>query len=143
MGNVAPIPLLPLSATHLLRANQQTKPHASKPKPKPNLLSTSAYDYSSLFSQMVPIKCLFFAKSAELAKTEHLVIELDDAQTDINHLLQRLFQRVPALSALNGSTMVAVNMEYLDAIKEDGSIDSDRVLQAGDEVALIPPVSGG
>jgi len=45
-----------------------------------------------------------------------------------------LVERFPRLAGLCGRSAFAVNAEYADA---------DRLLAAGDEVALIPPVSGG
>lgn len=47
----------------------------------------------------------------------------------------RLFNlKYSAICSLDNSIMIAVNEEYAD---------SSLVLQNGDEVALIPPVSGG
>lgn len=49
-------------------------------------------------------------------------------------LLQRLISDYPKLAAYAPHLMVAVNTEYAD---------KDSLLHAGDEVAFIPPVSGG
>lgn len=49
-------------------------------------------------------------------------------------LMERLVEQYPKLARLAPSLAIAVNREYADA---------ERILQAGDEVALIPPVSGG
>jgi MoaE-MoaD fusion protein len=88
------------------------------------------------------VVCVFFAKTAELAKTDQVQLDVADGMS-VGAFVALILERFPALALLNGSTMVAVNMEYLDPIKEDGSFDSNLVLNNGDEVALIPPVSGG
>ena len=49
-------------------------------------------------------------------------------------LFDTLVAEVPGLGAMRSSTMLMVNQEYVRA---------DRELRDGDEVALIPPVSGG
>jgi len=50
----------------------------------------------------------------------------------VGDLLELLAQRIPALLAARG--MIAVNQTY---------VGSDVELHEGDEVAFIPPVSGG
>jgi molybdopterin converting factor subunit 1 len=82
---------------------------------------------------MVAIK--LFAIYREKAKVDK--IELD-MQKDISlkDLIEIVKERIPSIKGLikEGRGMVAVNQEIakLDAIVKDG-----------DEVALIPPVSGG
>ncbi len=51
----------------------------------------------------------------------------------IDHLKILLEQKFPQLSQL-GSYMIALNNEYASA---------DDVIHEGDELAIIPPVSGG
>jgi molybdopterin synthase catalytic subunit len=51
-----------------------------------------------------------------------------------SQLMVQLQEQYPRLATLAPALAVAVNREYAE---------SDRVLQEGDEVALIPPVSGG
>ena len=72
-----------------------------------------------------------FASYREAAGTNRLDMPLRrDAR--VQDLLAVLAPRIPALSAARG--MVAVNHTYVSA---------DAELHDGDEVALIPPVSGG
>ena len=47
-----------------------------------------------------------------------------------------LAERFPSLAEAAGSITLAVNQEYLD----EGAVEA---LKDGDEVALIPPISGG
>eukprot|EP00842_Homolaphlyctis_polyrhiza_P003958 jgi/Hompol1/4563/HPOL_003704-RA len=59
------------------------------------------------------------------------------ASASIASLIQLLVARHASLDRILGSSMIAVNMEYV-------SIDDESVrLHDGDEVAIIPPVSGG
>ncbi|MES2731112.1 MAG: MoaD/ThiS family protein [Bacteroidota bacterium] len=51
----------------------------------------------------------------------------------VHHLLEKLKAEFPRLQALS-SLAVAVNSDYAD---------HDQELQENDEIALIPPVSGG
>jgi len=52
----------------------------------------------------------------------------------VEQLLDRLADQYPAIRELRPALAVAVNEEY---------VDSSHVLAAADEIALIPPVSGG
>jgi molybdopterin converting factor subunit 1 len=74
-----------------------------------------------------------FAAGRELAGADECVLELDDAAT-VADVRQVLVKQYPALALLTPRSLVAVNAEYAN--------DATR-LRAGDEVALIPPVSGG
>lgn len=82
---------------------------------------------------MPNVKVLLFARLSELAGTRRTEVEIGEGLTagDVYALIA---ERHPGLSELNGVVMFAVNSEYVDA---------DHRLQAGDELALIPPVSGG
>jgi molybdopterin converting factor subunit 1 len=74
-----------------------------------------------------------FAAGRELAGAPECVLELDDAAT-VADVRRGLIEQCAALAPLVPRSLVAVNADYAaDAAP----------LQAGDEVALIPPVSGG
>lgn len=45
-------------------------------------------------------------------------------------------------SKILGSCLVTVNLEYVD-VPENETGESDVIIKAGDEVAIIPPVSSG
>jgi molybdopterin converting factor subunit 1 len=77
------------------------------------------------------IDVLLFAALREATGESRLELELDPGAT-VGDALAALAIRHPALS--RGAPLVAVNREY--AAKS-------RPLLDGDEVALIPPVSGG
>ncbi len=69
----------------------------------------------------------------EIAGRDQEIVELGEGSCagDLFALLQ---QRFPKLDAFRGSVALAVNLEYSDG---------KTVLRDNDEVALIPPVSGG
>ncbi len=74
-----------------------------------------------------------FARLSELAGFRETDIELGEGLSagDVYDLLCR---RHPALAGLEGSLVFAINREY---------VTPDHRLTEGDELALIPPVSGG
>ena len=79
----------------------------------------------------IRVQVRLFASYREAAGTPRLEVPLL-AGASVRDLLELLSARLPALKAAPG--LVAVNHAYVAA--ESG-------LNDGDEVALIPPVSGG
>lgn len=73
-----------------------------------------------------------FGITKEIVGSSSLIYELNEGN-DINALLGKLYQDYPSLQNLK-SLFVAVNSEYAE---------SEQVLNEKDEIALIPPVSGG
>ena len=74
-----------------------------------------------------------FASLREKAGTSELMLELPESST-VADLLAAMEISFPNLSASAFHTMIAVNTEY---------VEKTHPLHDGDEVALIPPVSGG
>lgn len=81
------------------------------------------------------VKVLFFAASREAAGTSEQELELDAGSTT-STLLQQLLQRHPALAPVMKSCVFAVNQEYV-------APSEALPLNDKDEVAIIPPLSGG
>ncbi len=79
------------------------------------------------------IQLLYFGMLKELFGVEQDAIELG-AGASVATLLEGLQNRVAGIPAVWGTIAVAVNREYSTPA---------RVLHEGDEVALLPPVSGG
>lgn len=79
------------------------------------------------------VQVLFFASLRELAGTHASQIVVEDGAT-VADLWGVLCARHPAVEPMSTSVSFAVNQEYTDR---------DHPLADGDEVALIPPVSGG
>lgn len=76
-----------------------------------------------------------FAIYKEKAKVDKIEIDLEKSIT-VRDLLKIIKERIPAIKDLvmEGKGMVAVNHEVAKP---------DTIVNDGDEVALIPPVSGG
>ncbi len=74
-----------------------------------------------------------FAQLRELAGTREVLLELPEGAT-VAYGLAALGELYPRLPLDGGRVAVAVNQNY---------VPSDHVLADGDEIALIPPVSGG
>lgn len=81
------------------------------------------------------MRILFFAQLKDATGHAELHWEDTTALTP-NQLWDRLEQRWPALAVHRPTTRPARNGEYIE-------LHEDTLLQPGDEVALILPVSGG
>lgn len=79
------------------------------------------------------IKVLFFASCRDIAGTSEIALQLQHGST-VLELRKVLSDRFPELKPLQSVVSIAVNAEYA----QDGV-----ELGPGDEVAVIPPVSGG
>jgi len=79
------------------------------------------------------IRVKLFASVREIVGDKELILEVPDdlKASAIPHLLASQY---PRLRALVSFLKIAVNHEYADG---------ERILVEGDEVALLPPVSGG
>jgi molybdopterin converting factor subunit 1 len=75
----------------------------------------------------------FFAALREMIGASELSLELADGQT-VDGLFRELCARYPHLADYDSSLFYSVNAEY---------VSPDHTLKDGDEVAFIPPVSGG
>ena len=79
------------------------------------------------------VRVVYLGMLREIADCERESVELGDGAT-VGELYAQLQQRVPKLQEFRGAIALAVNYEYSDG---------KTVLSDNDEVALIPPVSGG
>ncbi|HEU5292310.1 MAG TPA: molybdopterin converting factor subunit 1 [Cyclobacteriaceae bacterium] len=73
-----------------------------------------------------------FGISRDIVGSRELEMEVPDGFT-VSDLKKELFQKYPTFIELK-SLYVALNNEYAN---------DDSILKSGDEIALIPPVSGG
>jgi molybdopterin synthase sulfur carrier subunit len=78
------------------------------------------------------LNLLLFGVTRDMIGKSPLTCEVP-AGTSSSQLLDHLHQRYPALKDLR-SVVLAVNNEYGQ---------SEQILNENDEIALIPPVSGG
>lgn len=79
------------------------------------------------------VRVLFFGLLKDLVGTSFEVVELQD-RASVHDLLAHYEAKVPQLKAALTFAAVALNQQY-------ANLDSE--LKAGDEIALLPPVSGG
>lgn len=79
------------------------------------------------------VKVRFFALYREKLGMSETVVNLKEGET-VATLVKVLKEQFPQLASLSLSLIIAVNAEY---------VDQQSRLKDGDEVALIPPVSGG
>lgn len=79
------------------------------------------------------VRVQLFASFRQAVGSPSLELDLT-AEPSVGELLARLRVDVPELGPAVDRAMVAVNLEY---------VGPEHRLAAGDEVAIIPPVSGG
>ncbi|MBS4026999.1 MAG: molybdopterin converting factor subunit 1 [Ignavibacteriales bacterium] len=79
------------------------------------------------------INIKFFAAAKEVAGKEEMQFSLPSSST-ASSLLDLLVEQFPGLQEWKQYVRVAVNQEY---------VSLDYALNENDEVAIIPPVSGG
>lgn len=79
------------------------------------------------------LNLLLFASVKEIVGSSIVEMELGDGAT-LADLADKFYTDYPAAEPLRGSSLFAVNQEI---------VKLDIILADGDEIALIPPVSGG
>jgi molybdopterin converting factor subunit 1 len=83
-------------------------------------------------TKKMTIKILMFGIAKEIAGGTSVEIEVDDQMT-VQRLRTLLEERYPRLKQLS-SFMIALNNEYAAG---------EELISKNDEIAVIPPVSGG
>ena len=84
-------------------------------------------------SQSVRVKVLFFGRLKDIVGQSGDSLDLADAST-IEELFALYSTRIPELAKYRSSVVASRNQEF---------VAWDTVLHSGDEVAFLPPVSGG
>jgi molybdopterin converting factor subunit 1 len=79
------------------------------------------------------VEVLLFGAAADRAGTRKVRLEIEEGTT-LAEVWPLLAERHPGLSSMRDALAFAVNGEYA---KMDGRVEP------GDEVAVLPPVSGG
>lgn len=83
----------------------------------------------------VNVRILFFAKSRELSGIDEINIQLP-SETSFNKLLNILCEKFN-INIIRDTLILAINENYCD------NTDDILKLKTGDEIAIIPPISGG
>lgn len=86
-------------------------------------------------SEQVEVTVLFFAKSRELSEQRSAEIFIGKQLTG-KDLISNIINNFPSLSVIQDSLVIAVNQNYIER-------DSLINFRGGEEVAVIPPISGG
>lgn len=81
----------------------------------------------------ITVKVLFFARARELTNQKEIVLTIPP-QTAHTTFTSTILPKFPALEPLASHCVLAVNQAYLE---------QDQLLRDGDELAVIPPISGG
>jgi molybdopterin converting factor small subunit len=81
----------------------------------------------------VKVHVQFFSRLRDLAGTPAMDLEVRDGTTAAD-LLAMLYADIPALRDWDKSILVASGVEF---------VDRSYLLQAGDEISIMPPVQGG
>lgn len=80
------------------------------------------------------LRVLFFGAARTAVACHEATVRIERSPLNANELWDELVENFPALEPLRSSTRMARNHEYLPM---------DGLVSYGDEIALIPPVSGG
>ncbi|MGF1590343.1 MAG: MoaD/ThiS family protein [Pleurocapsa sp.] len=81
----------------------------------------------------IAVKVKLFAIYQEILATSELEMMLP-RQTTVGNVLESLIKQQPCLAKWQEVTRFGVNLQF---------VESDTILRDGDELVLIPPVSGG
>ncbi len=82
---------------------------------------------------MITVRMLFFAHLQDVARAQEIAVTLPTGAT-VREAAEVLAAQAVGFENLMAHTRVAVNAEFADA---------DTALKDGDEVAWMPPMSGG
>lgn len=72
-----------------------------------------------------------------MAGTKETSLELPGESSTTKVLREVIVERLPGLKPVAATVTLAVNQEYIDPEQDE------TLLKEGDEVAFIPPISGG
>ncbi|KAE8636361.1 hypothetical protein XENTR_v10002954 [Xenopus tropicalis] len=91
---------------------------------------------SDFFPPISQVSVLYFAKSSELAGVRSETLTVSQEITS-QQLWDQLVHSHPSLCAIRDQVVLAVRQEYVPIGNEL------LTLNTGDEIAVIPPISGG
>jgi molybdopterin synthase catalytic subunit len=82
------------------------------------------------------LKVLFFARAREIAGVSETILKMEGSSTTVSDCVDAITRMFPALQEISSCSIVALNQTYVDDVVT--TLINDR-----DELALIPPISGG
>jgi MoaD family protein len=81
----------------------------------------------------VKIRVQFYSQLRDVAGRQTLDVDLADGVT-VADLLEKLYDRIPALRAQDKTILVGAGVEF---------VDRSYNIKPDDEIAIMPPVQGG
>lgn len=81
-------------------------------------------------------KVLLFAQAREVVGSDSLLLAGIEQPCTIARIMQEVSRVHPQIGSLLPTSILAVNMKYIP-------LDSTQEVNFKDEIALIPPISGG
>lgn len=84
----------------------------------------------------VKLRILFFAKTRELSGSSEATLELESPNILASELVNQICAKFN-LEIIKQNIILAVNEDYCD------NLQRQLQLKEGDEIAVIPPISGG
>lgn len=79
------------------------------------------------------VKVVYFAQARETIGKRREIVSLPN-KVNVRQLMQLIFERYPNLARMKDTIRIAVNCEL---------VDGETDIKEGDEIALLPPVTGG
>lgn len=79
------------------------------------------------------VRVQFFSRLKDIVGASEVELEVAERKTAAD-LLENLYAQHPRLREWDSSILIGAGVEF---------VGRDYVLQAGDEIALMPPVQGG
>jgi molybdopterin converting factor small subunit len=79
------------------------------------------------------IRVQFYSQLRDLAGAQQLDVDLAETAT-VTDLLEKVYEKVPALRARDKSILVGAGVEF---------VDRNYKLKSGEEISIMPPVQGG
>jgi molybdopterin converting factor small subunit len=89
------------------------------------------------------VNILLFAKAKELVRKPSMLLKLPTKFSGLDSLLERVETEIPELKILNRCFVLALNEEYLIEDCTSRPESNEIILKDQDELAVIPPLSGG
>jgi len=84
---------------------------------------------------------LYFAAATSYTRKHH---DFFSASLPVSRLYDLLEKQYPGIKdKVLSSSALTINLNYVDVEEESAKSDGGMVIQPGDEVAIIPPVSSG
>jgi MoaD family protein len=87
------------------------------------------------------IKILFFASAREKVGESQIIVDIDSTEVTLGDLIRLLYLRYPSLNLIQTNGEFAKEINF--AVNKKYSFDYSLQIHENDEIALIPPISGG